>query len=62
MGGITNTTDAVEFLLAGATAVAVGTISFVNPLAAIEVADGISVYLSENGFSDVHEIIGAVEK
>jgi dihydroorotate dehydrogenase (NAD+) catalytic subunit len=61
MGGIMNATDAVEFLLAGATAVAVGTASFVNPTAVIEVAEGIAAYLSENGFSDVREIIGAVE-
>ena len=61
MGGIMNATDAVEFLLAGATAVAVGTVNFVNPLAGIEVAAGIADYLRVNGFSDVHEIIGAVE-
>lgn len=60
MGGIMNATDAIEFLLAGATAVAVGTVSFVNPTAAIDVAEGIAAYLSENGFSDVREIIGAV--
>lgn len=62
MGGITNATDAVEFLLAGATAVAVGTINFSNPLAAIEVAEGIAAYLDANGFTDVHQIIGAVER
>jgi dihydroorotate dehydrogenase (NAD+) catalytic subunit len=61
MGGIMNATDAVEFLLAGATAVAVGTVNFVNPAAAVEVATGIAMYLTENGFSDVHEIIGAVQ-
>ncbi len=61
MGGIMNATDAVEFLLAGATAVAAGTVSFVNPLAAIEIADGIADYLAKNGFDDVHQIIGAVE-
>ena len=60
MGGIMNATDAVEFLLAGATAVAVGTVSFVNPLAVHEVAEGIEAYLVENGFADVSEIIGAV--
>ena len=61
MGGIMNATDAVEFLLAGATAVAAGTVNFVNPLAAIEIADGIADYLEKNGFTDVHQIIGAVE-
>jgi dihydroorotate dehydrogenase (NAD+) catalytic subunit len=61
MGGIMNATDAVEFLLAGATAVAAGTVSFVNPLAAIEIADGIADYLEKNGFTDVRELIGAVK-
>ncbi|WP_309721294.1 dihydroorotate dehydrogenase [Armatimonas sp.] len=61
MGGIMNATDAVEFILAGATAVAAGTVSFVNPLAAIEIADGIADYLTQNGFTDVHDIIGAVQ-
>lgn len=61
MGGIASATDAVEFLLAGATAVAVGTASFINPTAVIEIAEGIAAYLSENGFTDVRQIIGAVE-
>ena len=61
MGGIMNATDAVEFLLAGATAVAAGTVNFVNPLAAIEIAGGIADYLEKNGFDDVHQIIGAVQ-
>jgi dihydroorotate dehydrogenase (NAD+) catalytic subunit len=61
MGGIMNATDAVEFLLAGATAVAAGTVNFVNPLAAIEIADGIADYLEKNGFTDVHELIGTVQ-
>lgn len=61
MGGITNATDAIEFLLAGATAIAVGTANFVNPAAAVHVADGIAAYLTQNGFSDVRQIIGAVQ-
>jgi dihydroorotate dehydrogenase (NAD+) catalytic subunit len=60
MGGISNATDAIEFLLAGATAVATGTINYTNPLAAIEIADGIAAYLTSNGFGSVGEIIGAV--
>ncbi|MDX1932408.1 MAG: dihydroorotate dehydrogenase [Capsulimonadales bacterium] len=60
MGGIMNATDAIEFLLAGASAVAVGTANFVNPLAAIEIADGIGQYLSENGFASVRDIVGTV--
>lgn len=61
MGGIMDASDAIEFLLAGATAVAVGTVSFVNPIAVTEVADGIAEYLAIHGFSDVREIIGAVQ-
>jgi dihydroorotate dehydrogenase (NAD+) catalytic subunit len=60
MGGITNATDAIEFLLAGASAVAVGTASFVNPAAAIEISDGIAAYLQEHGFATVSELVGAV--
>lgn len=61
MGGIATADDAVEFLLAGATAVAVGTAHFVNPCAAVEVADGIAEYLVRNGFDDVAQLVGAVE-
>ena len=61
MGGIMNASDAIEFLLAGASAVAVGTATFVNPTAVHEVADGIAAYLRENGFTDVQQIIGAVQ-
>lgn len=61
MGGISTADDAVEFFLAGATAVAVGTANFINPAAPLEVAAGIAEYLTNNGFEDVHQIIGAVE-
>ncbi len=60
MGGIVNATDAVEFLLAGASAVATGTINYTNPTAAIEIADGIAAYLTTNGFTRVSDIVGAV--
>ena len=60
MGGIMNAADAIEFLLAGATAVAVGTANFINPTAALDVAEGIAAYLVEQGFSDVREIVGTV--
>lgn len=62
MGGIVTATDAIEFLLAGASAVAVGTASFVHPDAAITVADGIATYLKENGFASVGDLVGAVER
>lgn len=62
MGGICTASDAIEFLLAGASAVAVGTINFTNPTAAIEVVDGIASYLTENGFASVGEIVGIVSR
>lgn len=61
MGGISNGTDAVEFLLAGATAVAVGTANFTNPTATIDVLDGIIEYCEEQGVLDVTELIGALK-
>lgn len=59
MGGIMNAADALEFILAGATAVAVGTASFINPRAAIEVLEGIERYLVENNIDDIKELVGA---
>ncbi|NOX97655.1 MAG: dihydroorotate dehydrogenase [Nitrospirae bacterium] len=56
MGGIMTGEDAVEFLLAGATAVAVGTANFVNPHAALDVAEGIREYLEENKIQDVNSL------
>ena len=61
MGGIATFEDAVEFMLAGATMVSVGTANFFNPNASIEVAEGIEKYLENNGFKDVNEIIGLVK-
>jgi dihydroorotate dehydrogenase (NAD+) catalytic subunit len=58
-GGIATGTDAVEFLLAGATAVQVGTATFRNPLAPLEVLDGIEAYMREQGVAGVRELIGA---
>lgn len=60
MGGIMTATDAIEFILAGATAIAVGTGNFVNPMAAVEIIDGIQSYLTKMGFGDVREIVGTV--
>ena len=61
MGGISNATDAVEFMLAGATAVAVGTANFVNPCATVEIIDGMAQYCEKHGVDDVRELIGALE-
>jgi dihydroorotate dehydrogenase (NAD+) catalytic subunit len=60
MGGICRAEDAVEFLLAGATAVAVGSMSFRQPDAAVAIIQGISDYLIRHGFSDVRDIVGKV--
>ena len=61
MGGISSGLDAVEFMLAGATAVAVGTANFTNPRATIDVIDGIARYCEHYGVSNVTELIGALE-
>ena len=61
MGGIMTGEDAVEFLMAGATAVSVGTANFNDPAAAVKVADGIKDYMDRCGVDDVNELIGCVE-
>lgn len=61
MGGVTTGTDAVEFMLAGATAVAVGTANFMNPQATVDVIDGIIDYCEEQGVNDVNDLIGVLE-
>lgn len=58
LGGIMNGEDAIEYLLAGATGVAVGTGNLIDPGTTMKVIDGIERYLEENGFSDVNELIG----
>ena len=61
MGGIATAEDAIEFLMAGATAVAVGTANFRNPYATMEVIEGIEAFMRKNGIKDIHEIIGIVQ-
>ena len=61
MGGIANAEDAVEFLLAGASAVSVGAMNFVNPYATIEIIEGIEDYMRKYHVEDIRELIGAVE-
>lgn len=60
MGGIANAEDAIEFLLAGASAIALGAMNFVNPYATVETVVGIEKYLLENNIEDITELIGAV--
>ena len=61
MGGIMNGEDAMEFILAGATAVSVGTANFANPFAAKETAEGIRAYMERYQVEDIRELIGAVK-
>lgn len=62
MGGIATAQDAIEFILAGASAVAVGAMNFVNPYTTIEVIEGIEAYMRDNDIEDVKELIGAVQE
>ena len=61
MGGIATAEDALEFILAGASAVSVGTANFFNPYATIEIAEGIEQFMEENHVEDIRELIGAVK-
>ncbi|WP_294785153.1 dihydroorotate dehydrogenase [uncultured Eubacterium sp.] len=61
MGGIQNTEDALELMLAGATAVSVGTANFANPMVTMEIVDGIEQYMQMHGIVDINELIGSVK-
>ena len=61
LGGIMNATDAIEFMLAGATAIQVGTANFIDPAISVKIVEGIDNYLNKNGFSSAKDIIGALE-
>jgi dihydroorotate dehydrogenase (NAD+) catalytic subunit len=60
LGGITTPTDAIEFLMAGATAIEIGTANFLDPAVTIKVRDGINDWLDRHGCKDIHEIIGCI--
>lgn len=60
MGGIATAEDALEFIMAGATAVSVGTANFFNPYATVEIVEGIETYMKENGVDDISQLIGCV--
>ena len=62
LGGISTATDAVEFLLAGASAIQIGTANFVDPTVTVKVAQGINDYLERHGCASVSEIVGAVDQ
>ena len=61
LGGIMNATDAIEFLMAGATAIEIGTANFIDPTTTIRVIEGMNEWLDKHGIKDVHEIIGCMK-
>ena len=61
MGGISNANDAIEMILAGASAVAVGTANFHNPGVTMEIVDGIEAYMKKYGFESVADMVGLVK-
>ena len=61
LGGISNGYDAIEFMLAGATAVSIGTGNFISPDVSVKAVGEIEEYMRRNGLSDVKEIIGKVQ-
>lgn len=61
LGGICNATDAIEFLMVGATAIEIGTANFLDPAITVKVVDGINAWLDAHGVKDIHEIIGCIK-
>ena len=62
IGGISSTEDAIEFFIAGASAVEIGTWNFINPSITMDIIDGLEAYMSENNFTNLSELIGTFEK
>jgi len=60
IGGIMSATDAIEFFLAGASAIQVGTASFIDPMASVKILDGIHEYLASSGFTSIGDITGLI--
>jgi len=61
LGGIMNARDAIEFMMAGATAIEIGTANFIDPAVTIKVRDGINEWLDQHGCHSITEIIGCLE-
>ena len=61
IGGISNATDAIEFMLAGASAIQVGTANFIDPVISVKIVDGIKEYMERHGVSKVTDLIGAMK-
>ena len=62
MGGITNSRDALEFIIAGANAIGLGTAIFINPQACLEIVDGLENYLSRKGIDDINELVASLNE
>jgi dihydroorotate dehydrogenase (NAD+) catalytic subunit len=62
IGGIMNTTDALEFLIVGATAIQIGTANLVNPMTGSDIVEGLERYMEDHGFTDIREVIGSLEE
>ncbi len=60
IGGITNAADAIEFFIAGATAVQIGTANFINPAVSVEIVDGIALYLRRHGITRIRDLVGTL--
>ena len=61
-GGITTASDAIEFIMAGASAIQVGTASFANPRAPLDILEGIEQFMEKEGIKDIAELIGAAQR
>lgn len=61
MGGIMNATDAIEFMLAGASTIQVGTANFINPAVSVEIVEGIEQYCTQNGFASARDLVGKLK-
>jgi dihydroorotate dehydrogenase (NAD+) catalytic subunit len=62
IGGIMNTEDALEFIMAGASAIQIGTASFIDPMASVKILEGIEAYLQKKGFTDLSSLTGCINK
>jgi dihydroorotate dehydrogenase (NAD+) catalytic subunit len=62
IGGIMTATDAIEFFLAGASAIQIGTASFIDPMASVKVLEGIELYLEDKRFTDIGDLIGLINR
>ena len=61
-GGITTASDAIEFIMAGASAIQIGTASFTNPRAPLDVLEGIEQFMKKEGIKDIRELVGVARK